>query len=106
LHTASRRIIDRLLSEGIGKLLIGLNKGWKQQVEMGRRNTQTFVQIPHRRLIEMLHYKAQLVGISVIVREESYTSKASFLDLDPIPSSTWAGDSGCSSSPSSHEREE
>jgi putative transposase len=85
LHTASRRIIDLLVSEGIGTLVIGLNKGWKQQVEMGRRNNQTFVQIPHSRLIEMLQYKAQLVGITVIVREESYTSKASFLDLDPIP---------------------
>jgi putative transposase len=85
LHTASRRIIDLLVSEGIGTLVIGLNKGWKQEVEMGRRNNQTFVQIPHSRLIEMLQYKAHLVGITVIVREESYTSKASFLDLDPIP---------------------
>jgi putative transposase len=85
LHTASRRIIDLLVSEGIGTLVIGLNKGWKQQVEMGRRNNQTFVQIPHSCFIEMLQYKAQLVGITVIVREESYTSKASFLDLDPIP---------------------
>ena len=33
----------------------------------------------------MLTYKAMLVGIQVEVREESYTSKASFLDLDPIP---------------------
>ncbi len=33
----------------------------------------------------MLTYKAVLVGIEVEVREESYTSKASFLDLDPIP---------------------
>ena len=85
LHTASRRIIDLLVSEGIGTLVIGLNRGWKQQVEMGRRNNQTFVQIPHSRFIEMLQYKAQLVGMVVIVREESYTSKASFLDLDPIP---------------------
>lgn len=85
LHTASRRIIDLSVSEGIGTLVIGLNKGWKQEVEMGRRTNQTFVQIPHSRLIEMLQYKAQLVGITVIVREESYTSQASFLDLDPIP---------------------
>lgn len=86
LHTASRRLIDHLVTEGIGTLVIGKNRYWKQDVEMGRRNNQTFVQIPHARFIEMLHYKAQLVGITVIVREESYTSKASFLDLDPIPS--------------------
>jgi putative transposase len=85
LHTASRRIIDLLVSEGIGTLVIGKNRYWKQEVGMGRRNNQTFVQIPHSRFIEMLQYKAQLVGITVIVREESYTSKASFLDLDAIP---------------------
>jgi putative transposase len=33
----------------------------------------------------MLTYKAALVGIQVELQEESYTSKASFLDLDPIP---------------------
>ena len=52
---------------------------------MGRRNNQNFVSVPHARFIEMLTYKAQLVGIQVIVTEESYTSKASFLDLDPLP---------------------
>jgi len=85
LHTASRRIIDLLVEEGIGTLVIGLNKGWKQEIELGRRNNQNFVQIPHSRFIHMLRYKAQLVGIRVLVREESYTSKASFLDLDDIP---------------------
>ncbi|WP_257351011.1 transposase, partial [Pseudalkalibacillus decolorationis] len=30
-------------------------------------------------------YKAQQYGVNVITTEESYTSKASFLDDDPIP---------------------
>jgi putative transposase len=85
LHTASRRIIDLLVQEGIGTLVIGLNKLWKQEVELGKRNNQQFVQIPHRRFVQLLAYKAQLVGIRVIIREESYTSRASFLDLDEIP---------------------
>lgn len=85
LHTASRRLIDLLVREGIGTLVVGKNRYWKQEVEMGKRNNQTFVSIPHSRFIEMLSYKAQLVGIVVVVREESYTSKASFLDLDEIP---------------------
>jgi transposase len=54
-------------------------------VEIGRRNNQNCVQIPHSRFIEMLEYKAKLVGIVVMVREESYTSQASFLDGDEIP---------------------
>src|SRR5215470_20266897 len=41
--------------------------------------------LTHAHFIEMITYKAALVGIRVEVREESYTSKASFLDLDPIP---------------------
>ena len=85
LHTASRRIIDLLVSEGIGTLCVGKNPLWKQEVEMGKKNNQQFVQMPHARFIEMLQYKGALVGIQVITHEESYTSKASFLDLDDIP---------------------
>jgi putative transposase len=85
LHTASRRIIELLVSEGIGLLIVGKNPLWKQEVELGRRNNQNFVQIPHAKLIELLTYKAQLVGIQVIETEESYTSRASFLDRDAIP---------------------
>ncbi len=85
LHTASRRLIDLLVKEGIGTLVIGKNPLWKQEVEIGKRNTQTFVQIPHARFIDMVTYKARLVGIHVMTVEESYTSKASFLDQDTIP---------------------
>ncbi len=84
LHTASCRIIDLLVAEGIGTLVIGKNPLWKHEVHLGRRTNQQFVCIPHARFIEMLTYKAELVGIHVIVSEESYTSKASFLDGDPL----------------------
>lgn len=85
LHTASRRIIDLLVAEGIGTLIIGKNPLWKQEVGMGKRNSQNFVSVPHARFIHMLNYKAALVGICVILTEESYTSVASFLDRDPLP---------------------
>jgi len=85
LHTASRRIIDLLVAEGIGMLCIGKNPLWNQEAHLGRRGNQNFVCIPHARFIEMLSYKAVLVGIQVLVTEESYTSKASFLDVDPLP---------------------
>ena len=85
MHTASRRIIDLLVKEGIGTVCIGKNDGWKQEVNLGKRNNQNFVQIPHARFIAMLTYKAELVGIRVEITEESYTSKASLLDLDPLP---------------------
>lgn len=85
LHAASKTIIAVLVTEGIGTLAIGKNLLWKQEIELGRANNQHFVQIPQARFIEMLTYKAELAGITVKVQEESYTSKASFLDLDPLP---------------------
>ena len=57
----------------------------KPSSNLGKQTNQNFVSIPHARLIEMLDYKARLVGIEVIVQEESYTSRANFLGLDPIP---------------------
>lgn len=84
LHTASRRIIALLVAEGIGTLVIGKNPNWKQEVTIGKRNNQQFVCIPHARFIDMLTYKAKLVGIAVIITEESYTSKCSFLDGESI----------------------
>jgi putative transposase len=47
LHTASRRIIDLLVVEGIGTLCIGNNPLWKQGAKMGRRSNQNFVSVPH-----------------------------------------------------------
>jgi putative transposase len=84
LHLASRRIIETLVTHQIGTLVIGKNKGWKQHIKLGKRNNQNFVQIPHACFIEMLTYKACLWGIQVILTEESYTSKCSFLDREPI----------------------
>jgi putative transposase len=85
LHAASKAIIALLVVGGIGTLVIGKNLLWKQEADMGKRSNQNFVQIPHARFIEMLTYKAKLAGIAVVIQEESYTSKASFLDLDELP---------------------
>ncbi len=85
LHQASRRIVNILVAPQIGTLVIGKNAQWKTEIELGKQTNQNFVSIPHARLIEMLEYKAFLVGIKVIVQEESYTSRANFLGLDPIP---------------------
>jgi putative transposase len=85
MHTTSKKIIALLVKEGIGVLVIGKNDAWKQEANIGKRTNQNFVQIPHARFIAMLTYKAELVGITVKLTEESYTSKASLLDLDPLP---------------------
>src|SRR4028118_804485 len=85
LHHTSRLIVDLLVAKQIETLVIGKNVQWKNESNLGKQTNQNFVNIPHARLMEMLEYKAQLVGIKVIVQEESYTSQSSFLNLDPIP---------------------
>ncbi|WP_017293506.1 RNA-guided endonuclease InsQ/TnpB family protein [Geminocystis herdmanii] len=84
-HKVSSYLVNLLLESEIDTLVIGKNKNWKQKVELGKRNNQNFTSIPHNKLIEKIKYKCQLVGITVIEREESYTSVASFLDLDEMP---------------------
>jgi transposase len=63
---------------------MGKNDGWKQAIGLGKRTNQNVVCVPHARYIALLRYKAELVGIQVIVSAESYTSKCSFLDLEPL----------------------
>jgi putative transposase len=84
LHTVSRAIIELLLREGIDTLVIGKNDFWKQEVNLGKKTNQSFVFIPHARFIQMVEYKAMLVGIKVVTIQESHTSKCSFVDLEPI----------------------
>jgi putative transposase len=84
-HQLSRYIIRYLVQNKIGKLIIGKNKNQKQEVNIGKKNNQSFVQIPFDKLLLMLEYKAKLVGIEVVYQEESYTSKADALNLDPLP---------------------
>ena len=92
LHTASKRIIDLLVKEQIGMLVIGKNIGWKQEIGLGKKNNQNFVSLPHARFIDMLMYKAQFVGINVVTTEESHTSKSSFLDNEaPCHHETYVG---------------
>ena len=57
----------------------------KKLTKMGKVNNQKFVSLPHKKFVDMLTYKGFLAGIKVYTREESYTSKASFLELDDIP---------------------
>ena len=84
-HKISKYIVELMDEREVSKLIIGNNGGWKQGINLGKRNNQNFVNIPYKKIIDQIIYKCQMKGIEVIVREESYTSKASFLDYDYIP---------------------
>jgi len=83
-HKISKKIIEFCVDNNIGTMVIGYNKGWKHNINIGKKNNQFFVQIPFSRLIKQLEYKSTMVGIQVILVNESYTSKCSFLDNEPI----------------------
>ena len=85
MHKISAHIINEAVKNNISKIFIGNNKGWKNEIKIGRRNNQNFVNIPHTKLFNQLLYKGSLNGIEVIFTDESYTSKASFFDKDYLP---------------------
>jgi len=83
-HKVSRRLIDYTIANDFGQIVIGYNKTWKQGIALGQRNNQNFVNVPFLKLVRQIQYKAAMVGIGVIVVEEGYTSKVSFLDGEQI----------------------
>ena len=84
MHNASRMIIDYCIYHNIGTIVIGHNDGWKQKIETGKKNNQNFVSIPFNKLISQIQYKAENVGITCIITEESYTSKVDHLALEEM----------------------
>lgn len=90
------RIKDQLLKTGkhfitwcvenrIDTIVIGKNRFWKQEINIGKTNNQKFVQIPFEQLRNILVWQASRHGIRIVEQEESNTSKASFTDNDAIP---------------------
>lgn len=84
IHKISRFIIDSCKKNDIGTITIGLNKNWKQNINLGNKNNQKFVEIPFSSLIDKISYKAKLVGIDVKITEESYTSKVDHLAFETL----------------------
>lgn len=83
-HKYSRMIVNHLIENRIGNLVVGYNTGWKQSVNIGKRNNQKFVQIPFARLASYLKYKCGMAGIRFVENEESYTSKCDALAKEEI----------------------
>ncbi len=84
LHKTSKIVVGNAINSNVTKIIIGKNENWKQNINIGAKNNRQFTSIPHATLIEMIQYKAQMVGIETITTQEAYTSKCSALDLEPI----------------------
>ena len=83
MHKISSFIVDLVKDQNIGTVVVGYNPEWKQRCSLGKKNNQKFVQIPYMKLINQLQYKLLEQGIELIIQEESYTSKCSFMDKEP-----------------------
>ena len=83
-HKSSRYIINYCIENKIKNIIIGYNKQWKQECNLGKVNNQKFVNIPYLKLINQLIYKGEEIGINIILNEEFYTSKCDSLVLEEI----------------------
>lgn len=84
IHKVSRYIVDFCKENNIGSIVIGLNKGWKNGINLGKSTNQKFAEIPFSKLIDKITYKSKLIGINVETTEESYTSKVDHLAFETL----------------------
>lgn len=84
MHQISKFVVNYCKNNDIGTIIIGYNKSWKQNINLGKKFNQKFVQIPLKKIIDKISYKAELFGIDVQIITEEYTSKCSFLDNEEI----------------------
>jgi IS605 OrfB family transposase len=85
VNKASRIVVDYCLKNGIGTIVFGWNKGQKDSINLGAKTNQKFESVPTARLKERIKQLCEQYGIRFEETEESYTSKASFLDNDELP---------------------
>jgi len=84
LHKSCDYLVNYCLENDLNTIILGYNEGWKTEINIGKRNNQNFVGIPFHKLSSMIQYRCQKLGLNFKEHEESYTSKCSFLDLEPI----------------------
>ena len=84
IHKTVNAVVNYLVSNRINTLIIGKNDGWKQNMNIGKKNNQNFAYIPFDTLNKIIEYKCLIYGIRVVYQEESYTSKCSFMDSEDI----------------------
>ena len=84
-YVLAKHVLAFCLENNVSKLALGKNKGWKQTFDKGKTNNQNFIQIPYTSLYRKINDLLTKHGIEVVEQEESYTSKASAVDLDELP---------------------
>ena len=78
-------ILQQCLEQNIGTIILGYNKNFQFKSNMGRKQNQIFTSIAFKKFKEKLETQCKKHEITLILQEESYTSKSSFLDDDILP---------------------
>lgn len=84
MRKTAKYIIDYCIQNDIGTVIVGHNKGWKREINIGKRNNQNFVQVPFGYLMSILESKCQEYGLRYLEIQESHTSKCSAIDNEPV----------------------
>jgi len=82
LNKTARFIVNHCITNSIANVIVGYNQGLKQEVNIGGRNNQNFVQIPFHSLRSKLKVMCERHALNYQEQEESYTSRASAIDGD------------------------
>ena len=85
LKKTARYIINYCIENGIGTIICGYNSDFQREIDLGKKINQQFVQVSFGKLRSQLKCLSERYSMKYVEQEESYTSKASFLDLDEIP---------------------
>ena len=85
LKKTARYTINFCIANDIGTVVCGYNPDFKRGMNLGKKINQQFTQIPFGSLRRQLQNLCARYGMRYVEQEESYTSKASFFDLDEIP---------------------
>jgi len=97
IHKTCKKLIDycsktkglselasHCLQNNIKTIILGWNSDFQRKSNLGRKVNQFFTSIPFSKIKDNLKYRCKLNNIKFILQEESFTSKASFLDNDYI----------------------
>jgi len=83
-NKAVHGLVEYCVEHKIEKVIVGDGKGWKQNIDLGDKINQSFVQIPFDKFKQKLKHKLEEKGIEYQLQNEAYTSKCSFLDNEPV----------------------
>lgn len=75
MNQAVNQIVKHCLANKIGNMVVGEPKEIKQNIKLGKKNNQNFVNIPFGLFKQKLRSKCQYYGINCVETDEAYTSQ-------------------------------